>query len=329
MRTNRKKIYVKNANLKKMDGIGYVDGLLNDYFIFRGFLKSFDIFEQEKETNSHCNYDSKKIINYIINLIESGQLFVFLQFWKNLNEKYLFLTPVEKIKSYETSFFKYFIIANIFKGNMNGLFSFFTHFSNNLFEMPEWIPWCRVLGYTFSSYMVQPSQNKLDFIPSTSDLPKTHSSFNSEISGVANDLPFESPYRFPLINTSAVLNVSPTFISSLNIPSDTFLASSQHIDSLDKIKLNYSKHTLLISVLTSFPSFIIFYTTPWVMILLYSFFNFLNASFSLVEIPDILLWDVNEQERGRLVDENEVLLHKVNKLRKETVCLFLKYVLFD
>ncbi|KAH7824184.1 uncharacterized protein MONOS_7737 [Monocercomonoides exilis] len=145
----------------------------------------------------------------------------------------------------------------------------------------------------------------------------------------------QSPPNQSRLNRAASDNednsTSDYFVSSSNTSSSALAQSSQTGESSPIFKMSSYPYrnlshdpataskqlSLAEKVMLADPMFVLYFTSEWAANLFVGLTNLFRSLFAMVEVPELLLWRWNEDERNRVLSENEALKSHIAALKRE------------
>ena len=70
-----------------MEAISYVDGLIQEYFLFRGYIKTYTTFTEEKSNDKTSQPNVQIIADQLLSLIDALDLAGFVELWKTIESR--------------------------------------------------------------------------------------------------------------------------------------------------------------------------------------------------------------------------------------------------
>uniref|UniRef100_A0A182PKG7 ARMC9 CTLH-like domain-containing protein n=1 Tax=Anopheles epiroticus TaxID=199890 RepID=A0A182PKG7_9DIPT len=127
-----------------MAHIQYIDGLIREYILFRGFSNTLKAFDNELKSDKDKSFRVDKVIEQIQLLIHNHDLGGLRELWAHLNNhlfrnlEHHFATAVNKL---EQSVLKFYLIVAYTSNKMDKITEFFTKLSPELVSQSEWKEW--------------------------------------------------------------------------------------------------------------------------------------------------------------------------------------------
>ncbi|XP_052868737.1 WD repeat-containing protein 91 [Anopheles cruzii] len=127
-----------------MAHIQYMDSLIREYILFRGFSNTLKVFESELKGDKDKSFRVDKVIDQIMLLIHNHDLLGLRDLWANLNNhlfrnlEHHFATAVIKL---EQSLLKFYLIVAYTSNKADKITEFFTKLSPELVTQTEWKEW--------------------------------------------------------------------------------------------------------------------------------------------------------------------------------------------
>uniref|UniRef100_A0A182M797 ARMC9 CTLH-like domain-containing protein n=1 Tax=Anopheles culicifacies TaxID=139723 RepID=A0A182M797_9DIPT len=127
-----------------MAHIQYIDGLIREYILFRGFSNTLKVFDNELKSDKDKSFRVDKVIEQILLLIHNHDLGGLRELWAHLNNhlfrnlEHHFATAVNKL---EQSVLKFYLIVAYTSSKTDKINEFFTKLSPELVSQSEWKEW--------------------------------------------------------------------------------------------------------------------------------------------------------------------------------------------
>ncbi|XP_053658993.1 WD repeat-containing protein 91 [Anopheles marshallii] len=127
-----------------MAHIQYIDGLIREYILFRGFSNTLKVFDNELKSDKDKSFRVDKVIEQILLLIHNHDLGGLRELWAHLNNhlfrnlEHHFATAVNKL---EQSVLKFYLIVAYTSSKTDKITEFFTKLSPELVNQSEWKEW--------------------------------------------------------------------------------------------------------------------------------------------------------------------------------------------
>uniref|UniRef100_A0A182NCM5 ARMC9 CTLH-like domain-containing protein n=1 Tax=Anopheles dirus TaxID=7168 RepID=A0A182NCM5_9DIPT len=127
-----------------MAHIQYIDGLIREYILFRGFSNTLKAFDNELKSDKDKSFRVDKVIEQILLFIHNHDLVGLRELWAHLNNhlfrnlEHHFATAVNKL---EQSVLKFYLIVAYTSNKTDKITEFFTKLSSELVSQSEWKEW--------------------------------------------------------------------------------------------------------------------------------------------------------------------------------------------
>ncbi|ETN63499.1 hypothetical protein AND_004817 [Anopheles darlingi] len=127
-----------------MAHIQYMDGLIREYILFRGFSNTLKVFENELKSDKDKSFRVDKVIDQILLLIHNHDLQGLRELWAHLNNhlfrnlEHHFATAINKL---EQSLLKFYLIVAYTSNKADKITEFFSKLSPELVAQSEWKEW--------------------------------------------------------------------------------------------------------------------------------------------------------------------------------------------
>uniref|UniRef100_A0A182R8E7 ARMC9 CTLH-like domain-containing protein n=1 Tax=Anopheles funestus TaxID=62324 RepID=A0A182R8E7_ANOFN len=127
-----------------MAHIQYIDGLIREYILFRGFSNTLKVFDNELKSDKDKSFRVDKVIEQMLLLIHNHDLGGLRELWAHLNNhlfrnlEHHFATAVNKL---EQSVLKFYLIVAYTSSKVDKITEFFTKLSPELVSQSEWKEW--------------------------------------------------------------------------------------------------------------------------------------------------------------------------------------------
>ncbi|XP_026480380.1 WD repeat-containing protein 91-like [Ctenocephalides felis] len=154
-----------------MSHIQYVDELVREYLLFRGFSNTLKSYDNELKHDKDRGFRVDKLIDQIISYIHNYDLQGLRDLWGHLDS--LLFSKLEQhftpaIRKLEFSLLKYYLVTAVTNNKIDKVTEFFTKLASELQSQTEWKDWF-VLPYikspednpTFSVYFTKQWQDTL------------------------------------------------------------------------------------------------------------------------------------------------------------------------
>ncbi|XP_053669716.1 WD repeat-containing protein 91 [Anopheles nili] len=127
-----------------MAHIQYIDGLIREYILFRGFSNTLKSFDNELKSDKDKSFRVDKVIDQILLLVHNHDLGGLRELWAHLNNhlfrnlEHHFAAAVNKL---EQSVLKFYLIVAYTSNKADKITEFFTKLSPELVSQSEWKEW--------------------------------------------------------------------------------------------------------------------------------------------------------------------------------------------
>lgn len=122
----------------------YVDELLREYLVFRGFTKTLQQFNLECKNDRMKGFQASAIIEELFEKINTFQLNGLLELWSYLDSA--FFSKLDNsyrhtVKKLENSLKKYYLVNASQNSSKDKILHFFEICSGQINTDPEWVKW--------------------------------------------------------------------------------------------------------------------------------------------------------------------------------------------
>ena len=128
-----------------MDQMSYLDDLIKEYLLFRGYIKTYTAFTSEKQHDKTDHPDPDAIAELLLNHIRQLELNELTDLWSTLTSRFFTHLPAHfapTIKTIETSLRRAYLIKAIRTGDKSKIHAFFDRFSADMTAPGgEWEQW--------------------------------------------------------------------------------------------------------------------------------------------------------------------------------------------
>lgn len=127
-----------------MAHVQYVDGLVREYMLFRGFTNALKVFDNELKNDKDKGFRADKIIDQITSSIATQDLQALRDIWTNL-DGHLFNklehSLTSAVRKLEHGVLKLYLVTAHSAGKTDKITEFFMKLSAELQSQPEWKEW--------------------------------------------------------------------------------------------------------------------------------------------------------------------------------------------
>lgn len=133
-----------NKLAKTMANIQYVDSLIREYMLFRGFSISLKSFDSELKTDKDKGFRIDKIIDQLMQTINTQDLTGLRDIWNHLDGhlfsklEHSFTAAVKKL---EFGILKLYLVTAFSAGKTEKITEFYTKMAFELHSQSEWKEW--------------------------------------------------------------------------------------------------------------------------------------------------------------------------------------------
>ncbi|CEG35528.1 Uncharacterized conserved protein [Plasmopara halstedii] len=113
----------------------HVDELVMEYLLFRGFTKSFQVFNAERKRDRTRGFDVDQIISHLLQSIQNYQVETVLETWKFLTARFfnhLDASYALTLQQLETSLLRLYVINAVKNGHREKAVEFFQFYADEL-----------------------------------------------------------------------------------------------------------------------------------------------------------------------------------------------------
>ncbi|RNA31622.1 WD repeat-containing 91 [Brachionus plicatilis] len=129
--------------------INYMDELVKEYLIYRGFNSSIKSFDSDLKQDKDRSFKPDKITDQLLSYIYSFDLSGLIDYWNYLDQKYFSRITIKiskashytLIKRYELYLHRLYVINTIKCGKQDKTFEFFDNLANKQQLQFEWKEW--------------------------------------------------------------------------------------------------------------------------------------------------------------------------------------------
>ncbi|XP_055679492.1 WD repeat-containing protein 91 [Lutzomyia longipalpis] len=127
-----------------MAHVQYVDGLIREYMLFRGFSNSLKAFDTELKNDKDKSFRVDKIIDKITHSINIQDLAALREIWAHLDG--ILFTKLEHsytvaVKKLESGILKLYLVTAFSANKLEKITEFFSKLAPELQNQPEWKEW--------------------------------------------------------------------------------------------------------------------------------------------------------------------------------------------
>uniref|UniRef100_A0A1L8DD46 ARMC9 CTLH-like domain-containing protein n=1 Tax=Nyssomyia neivai TaxID=330878 RepID=A0A1L8DD46_9DIPT len=127
-----------------MAHVQYVDGLIREYMLFRGFSNSLKAFDTELKNDKDRSYRVDKILERITHSINIQDLAALREIWAHLDG--ILFTKLEHsytvaVKKLESGILKLYLVTAFSANKLEKITDFFSKLAPELQNQPEWKEW--------------------------------------------------------------------------------------------------------------------------------------------------------------------------------------------
>ncbi|XP_059482085.1 WD repeat-containing protein 91 [Neocloeon triangulifer] len=127
-----------------MSHIQYLDELVKEYLLFRGFCNTLKAFDGELKTDKDKGFRADKIVDQIVLYVNFYDLTSLRELWAHLDQR--MFSKLEShfapaIRKLETSVLKYYVVNTISNNKNDKLLDFFNKMASELQGQSEWKDW--------------------------------------------------------------------------------------------------------------------------------------------------------------------------------------------
>lgn len=125
----------------------YLDDLVKEYLLFRGFSSSLKFFENDLKSEKEKSFRPDKIIELFLSYVHQYDLTNLLDLWNFLEQKYfsqisLILDSTKNIsRNYELFLLRYYLVHAVQTNKIDKVLEFFDNYVKKLQSQNEWKEW--------------------------------------------------------------------------------------------------------------------------------------------------------------------------------------------
>jgi WD40 repeat protein len=126
------------------EAVAYVDKLIEEYLLFRGFTQSLKTFQNEKKNDKTKGYKVQKIVSTLLSNIQSLNITAVLEMWNHLQQTFFQRLDEDMtltVQQLEISVKRYYLIHAIQQGKTEKVTEFFTVLGDSLAQDKNWKSW--------------------------------------------------------------------------------------------------------------------------------------------------------------------------------------------
>jgi len=138
------------ASFAVVNAIPYVDYLIKDYLLFRGFFDTFKRFDAENAKDKCKGFDVKAVVQSIMKEVHAHEIEELESLWGYLQKRFFSGLDTDQkgiLKKLHLSIQRYYLIYAIKNDRKDKTMEFFAKYGEQLCNKPEWKIWF-VLPYT-------------------------------------------------------------------------------------------------------------------------------------------------------------------------------------
>ncbi|KAL6066371.1 WD repeat-containing protein 91 [Balamuthia mandrillaris] len=126
------------------NALPYVDDLVREYLLFRGFAKALHHFESDAKGDKMHSFNVSKLVDTIFGYIHSFSLEPLLELWGYLHNRFfsrLDVSLLPSVKKLDLSLWRYYVVHAISSSRPDKVFEFYEKYGHSLCLDQEWKPW--------------------------------------------------------------------------------------------------------------------------------------------------------------------------------------------
>ncbi|KAH8263983.1 hypothetical protein KR038_000076 [Drosophila bunnanda] len=127
-----------------MAQVAFLDNLLREYLIFRGFSSTLKALDLEQRTEKDQHFRAERIVEQFSNAIQSYDLQALRSLWLHLDHNLfskLEHTYAVAVKKLENSLLKYYLVTAYSNNRADKVSEFFNKMAGELQQQSEWKDW--------------------------------------------------------------------------------------------------------------------------------------------------------------------------------------------
>ncbi|EDW81435.1 uncharacterized protein Dwil_GK12064 [Drosophila willistoni] len=127
-----------------MAQVAFLDTLLREYLVFRGFSSTLKALDLEQRTEKDQHFRAERILEQFTLAIQSYDLQALRSLWIHLDNNLfskLEHTYAQAVKKLENSLLKYYLVTAYSNNKLDKISEFFTKLAGELQQQSEWKDW--------------------------------------------------------------------------------------------------------------------------------------------------------------------------------------------
>jgi hypothetical protein len=128
-----------------MDSIGYLDELIKEYLLFRGYIKTYTSFTSEKVHDKTDHPDPEILAEQLLNHIRNLELTELIDLWATLLSRFFTHLPpsfTPTIKLIEQSLKRAYLVKAVKTGDKSKVTEFYDRFATEMTQPSStWEEW--------------------------------------------------------------------------------------------------------------------------------------------------------------------------------------------
>ncbi|KAJ2797901.1 hypothetical protein H4R20_005019, partial [Coemansia guatemalensis] len=136
--------YIQSAKAG-IESLEYIDDLLREYLLFRGFKDTLATFERDLEQDHDKGFDANKIVDELLALARELRIEELLEYWRYLSYRFFsHLSPKyhRTTKMFEKRLLRLYLVSAVNLGKRDDIRAFMDNHGRALGQQGgDWIPW--------------------------------------------------------------------------------------------------------------------------------------------------------------------------------------------
>lgn len=129
------------------EDIQYIDALIDEYLVFRGFTKTKQTFKHDQKLDKLKGFEAAMIAKELMDAIKKYDMEGFMSLWTFLNETFFIRADNLKwnVEHFELSLKRYYVVNAIQTQRIDKCNEFFMTYGAVLAQHDDWRPWFGML----------------------------------------------------------------------------------------------------------------------------------------------------------------------------------------
>ncbi|KAJ2148919.1 hypothetical protein IW142_000535 [Coemansia sp. RSA 564] len=127
-----------------IESLEYIDDLLREYLLFRGFTSTLQAFESDLEQDRDQGFHADKIVDELLSMARELRVDSLQEYWKYLSFRFFsHLSPKYQrtTKMFEKRLLRLFLVSAAKAGRRHDIRTFMGRHGTELGQQSDWIPW--------------------------------------------------------------------------------------------------------------------------------------------------------------------------------------------